>query len=56
MWKINYAKMEDRTPAEWLAIVECITVYMNRESYPDEKMIVAMLGIEKETPAEAKED
>lgn len=56
MWKINYAKMEDRTPAEWLSIIECIAVYMNQSTYTYEDVILGMLGIEKETPAEAEED
>lgn len=43
MWKM---KSTERSAEEWATIVECITVYMNMENYPDAKMIVAMLGIE----------
>lgn len=53
MWKF---KDVERSAEEWATIAECITVYMNMTAFPDEKMIVAMLGIEKETPAEAVED
>lgn len=47
MWKIKNA---ERSAEEWATIVECVCVYMNHQSYPDEKMICAMLGLEKTEP------
>lgn len=49
MWKF---KDVERSAEEWATIMECITVYMNHDTYPSVNMIVAMLGIEKESPAE----
>jgi len=53
MWKFKDC---ERTAEEWATIMECITVYMNYTSFTHEEVILAMLGIEKETPAEAVED
>lgn len=53
MWKF---KDVERSAEEWATIMECITVYLNHDTYPSVNMIVAMLGIEKESPAEATAD